>query len=175
MKRILLVLAVLLTACGKESSVKPATPPTFLHYFNGGNNDVAQAVIETSDKGLLILATTEYTQPGYLETRYKIKLIKTDAYGNQLWQEFYPAFGGSKSLNYKAGGIALLNDGSDGIAIAGTSINGHGISSMMLLVVDKNGQNADTVTTWRANAEYNGIAVTQNASGEFILLGSALS
>jgi hypothetical protein len=172
MKRLLLVLVLLGTACGKESSVKPAMASTFLRYFNGGNNDVAQAVIETSDKGLLILATTDYTPPNVLNSHSKIKLIKTDAYGNQQWQQFYPPFGGeSDTLSYTAGGITLLNDGSDGIAIAGTSIS-HGISSPMVLTVDKEGNNPKTIKT--SNSNFTGLGITQNANGEFILLGSAV-
>src|SRR5438132_1089461 len=90
--RIFTVLIFLLLVSCKESGVQIAKPSTFVRYFNGGFNDQAQTIIETSDKGFLILANT-LTNTTLSNTYYKIKLIKTDAYGNQVWEHFYPDFG----------------------------------------------------------------------------------
>ncbi|MCX8489473.1 MAG: hypothetical protein ORN54_00215, partial [Cyclobacteriaceae bacterium] len=91
MKRVFFIL-LLMGGCAKESSVAPAKAPTFVRYFNGGNNDKAESLMEASDGGLIILANTSIQNPVTLAITTRIKLIKTDAYGNQLWQKFYPEF-----------------------------------------------------------------------------------
>src|SRR5579859_5157522 len=84
------LILVLVVSC-KESGVQLAKPSTFVRYFNGGFNDQAQAILETSDKGFLILANS-LTKSTLSNDYYKIKLIKTDGYGNQLWEQIYPRF-----------------------------------------------------------------------------------
>ena len=89
-----------------------------MRYFNGGNNDFAQVAEETSDKGIIILATTEITNPD-LTKKYRIKLIKTDEYGNVLQQSVYPAdFGSPESIRAKA----LLQLPSGGFLVTGETI-----------------------------------------------------
>ena len=87
MKRLLFIL-LLVGGCAKESTVGPAKSSTFVRYFNGGNSDEAQALLEATDGGLILLANTTIT--GDAGSYSRIKLIKTDAYGNQIWQKFYP-------------------------------------------------------------------------------------
>jgi len=175
MKRILFVIALLTTGCAKESSVAPGNAPTFVRYFNGGNNDVAETVVETSDKGLLILATTAIST-SLTSTSYKIKLIKTDAFGNPLWQKFYPDFT-TTSGSYQAAGMSVLPNGT--IAIAGTSIRNDS-SFLMLLTTDADGENPKEalVPAFPINdvnvkpLATNGLGVTSDAAGDFLVLGS---
>lgn len=167
MKRILWALLILV-ACGKEEKVSPANASTFVRYFNGGNNDVAEAVLETSDKGLLILATTEIKPNELAVPVYKIKLIKTDAAGNQLWQKFYPDFT-TTTGSYKAGGIYVLDNGN--IAIAGTSIDAAGSSHLLLLTTDASGDNPATKTV-TFSEQLEGAAITTNAAGDYMVLGA---
>ena len=91
MKRIvyLLVVVTLLYSCLSEKNADPGKPSTFVRYFNGGNDDIAQFAEETSDKGIIILGTKEITNED-LTKSYRIKLIKTDEYGNTVWQNVYP-------------------------------------------------------------------------------------
>ena len=179
MKRILLFLLLGVVACGKESGVSPGNASTFVRYFNGGNNDVAASVIQTSDKGLLILATTQIKLSELSVARYKIKLIKTDANGNELWQRFYPEFAPSKEVvsdtsNYQAGGIYVLGDGT--IAIAGTHILKSGLSNVLLLTTDKEGLNPKDITLFsQKNTIGTAVSVTPfNGSTQYLISGTIL-
>lgn len=166
MKRILLVLLVL-AACGKEDAVNPANSSTFLRYFSGGNNDVAQSILETKD-GFLILATSEIKPTELSQTRYKIKIIKTDPSGNLLWQKFYPSYETEKG-SFKAGGMALLKD-STHIIIAGSSIV-NGTSDLLILTTTDSEDTAATRKVLNYKANVTGSAITQNGDGDYLALG----
>src|SRR5271154_3547367 len=103
MKGFFTALVILFLISCKESGVQIAKPSTFVHYFNGGFNDQAQDIIKTSDGGFLILANT-LTKTTLTNSYYKIKLIKTDAYGNEVWEKYFPDFGSAHS--YKGSGLA---------------------------------------------------------------------
>src|SRR5260221_14029182 len=106
MKGIFTALTFFLLVSCKESGVQLAKPSTFVHYFNGGFDDEAQAIIETSDKGFLILANTNTSKVATAKY-YHIKLIKTDAYGNQQWQKLFPDFDtASDTASFQGSGLA---------------------------------------------------------------------
>ena len=163
MKKIVLALLVL-ASCAKEDSVGPASAPTFIRYFNGGNSDEAKAILETPDKGLLILATTQIIQEGETEPIYKIKLIKTDAYGNLIWQKLYPEFGNdtyvdvtvTKYLRYKGNGFAM--DPSGGYVIVGEDIKDQK-SQLLVISVDDNGILKNSPKTMTSTYEAKGMGV----------------
>ena len=138
MKKILyLSVFALLFSCLTEKNADPGKPLTFVRYFNGGNNDFAQVAEETlikgvGDKGVIILATTEITDPATLAKKYRIKLIKTDEYGNSMLQGVYPEnFGSSESLRAHS----LLQLASGGFLVIGEKIEASGITKMYILEV----------------------------------------
>jgi len=119
MKRILyLSVTLFLSSCLSEKNVEPGKPSTFIRYFNGGNNDYAQVAEETSDGGIIILGTSKIN---LVDTdSSKVKLIKTDAYGNTEFQKVYPATFKSKQ-NLAANALLQLANG--GFIVAGTDIS----------------------------------------------------
>ncbi len=168
MKKVLLLLLVL-SACAKESSVGPAKPTTFVRYFNGGNSDVAQSILETAEKDLILLATTEVTLDA-TTSYFKIKLIKTDAYGNLVWQKLYPDFATDGPLlgpkvSYKGKGITAVPGG--GYVIVGDDIQ-NGSSKLLILSIDKDGK----VLNQKSYKKRKGSAVGVNKAGNFVVLAS---
>jgi len=167
------LLFLFLIACSTEDKVGPVQATTFVRYFNGGGSDDAQALLQTSDGGYIILANTGIKPSELVDTHFKIKLIKTDAFGNQLWQKFFPEFGndtnpaGSK-LSYKGNGIEILKDG--GYVIAGEDIQ-NGVSQLMIMTVDSEGSNP-AYKTIKSATPMSGVAVAANSNGDFLALGS---
>lgn len=167
MKKIVFALLVL-TSCAKEDSVGPAPAKTFIRYFNGGNNDEAKGIIETPDKGLLILATTQILLEGVTDPIYKIKLIKTDAYGNLVWQKLYPDFS-NNTASYKGNGFAI--DPSGGYVIVGEDIQ-LSKSKLFILSVGEDGIEKSK-RTMNSTVPTQGFGVTAGSvSGNFYILGA---
>lgn len=164
----------LLVSCASEEKAGPAAASTFLRYFNGGNNDEARAIIQTEDQGFIILANTAIKPSELIEAHYKIKLIKTDAYGNQQWQKFYPAYGeddntqGNSKLSYKGNGIQILSNG--GYVITGEDIQNNS-SQLMIMTVDSEG-NTPHYKTIKSTLSMSGTAVTTDSNGNFLALGA---
>ena len=116
MKRFLyFAVLAFLSSCLNEKNAEPGKPSTFVRYFNGGNNDYASVAEETSDGGIILLGTTRIAS---VNDSSKIKLIKTDRYGNTLSQLVYPEFGSDIVL----AGNALLQLSSSNFIIAATQI-----------------------------------------------------
>lgn len=167
MKKFVFVLLVL-ASCAKEDSVGPASAKTFIRYFNGGNSDEAKGIIETSDNGLLILATTSVALEGVADPVFKIKLIKTDAYGNLVWQKLFPEFS-NNSLSYKGNG--LTKDPAGGYVIVGEDIQ-QGKSKLLILRVGEDGTEKGK-KTMNSSVPTQGFAITQGSTtGNFYILGA---
>jgi hypothetical protein len=131
-------------SCLTEESADPGKASTFFRYYNGGYDDQAQAFEETQDKGFILLASTQITNNNVVIQRSKIKLIKTDQYGNTLWQTLYPAFGDATNTSfYKGRGIVVENDGSSnvtGYTVVGDSIDRNtGTSYLYVMQTDAQG------------------------------------
>ncbi len=178
MKKILyLAVFALLSSCLTEKNADPGKPVTFVRYFNGGNNDFAQVAEETSDKGIIILATTEITNPD-LTLKYRIKLIKTDEYGNVLQQSVYPAeFGSAESIRAKA----LLQLPSGGFLVTGETIIDavSGFAKMYILEVGADlkpvaatSKAIDFSTFLSPLLSIQGQATLQLTSGNYLVLGA---
>jgi len=101
MRRLYILIFLSLTACFNEEKIDSGQPFSFIRYYNGGGNDEAIAIKETSDHGYIILANT--TRDGLS----KIKLIKTDKEGNAEWIKTYPE-SPVANVNYTGYGIDLL-------------------------------------------------------------------
>ncbi len=187
MKNVLIGLFLVLFFSCKESGVQLGKPSTFVRYFNGGLPDNSQAIIETSDKGFLILANSQKcaTCPNT-----RIKLIKTDAYGNQSWQKLFPdpnLDSTPDSVNYSAYGLTAIPDvsGADaGYLLVGEHIyidpnnNNASASGLLMIQVDKDGTKTKLTTKKYTSigVQVQGAAVAYSAkSGSFFVLGKAVT
>lgn len=159
MNRIFYVFFVVLLGCSQESGVAPAASSTFVRYFNGSYSDEAQALIETSDKGLVILANTT------VDGRNKINLIKTDEFGNLLWQKFYPQ---ADSANRSYNGYAITLTPSGGYVIVGERIQGTDVR-LLIVTTDADGNSPDMVIKKKLSAR-RGISVAINPAGNVLAL-----
>ncbi len=169
-----LSLSLLLLSCLSETSVDPGSSATFIRYFNGGNNDEAKALAMSPDGGYVLLATTRIQKAEADVERTKIKIVKTDAAGNPLWQMLYPDFS-TDSLDYVASSIE--NTPSGGYVIIGdvidskTQSNFPGVSRGLVLTVDANGVQQDTVSLWfTPGVAQKGKAISVDAAGNFVAL-----
>jgi hypothetical protein len=179
MKRFFTILstAVVFASCLSEKSADPAKPSTFIRYFYGGYKDQAVAFEETSDKGFILLSTIEISASEAEAAKYKIKLIKTDEFGNPIWQKTYPDFSlkgqPQDTLNYKARGLQVLQGG--GYVITGEDIQ-KTTSKVFLMTVDDNG----TVLKRKSVApgltgQAFGQAVAANSTGNYLVLSQSSS
>ena len=168
-----LVIIGFLVSCISEKSTSPGKPTTFIRYYNGGFNDVAQTFQETGDQGFIILATTQVKTSDAAIPRYKIKLIKTDAFGNMVWQKLYPDFSAAAPVpNYQAHDLQILKDG--GYVITGQDIQQDGTSKILIMTVDANGTitKSNSLPT-PAGSSLTGQAVAVNAADNYLVLGAA--
>jgi len=166
-------LSIFLVSCLSETSVDPGTSVTFVRYFNGGNNDEARGLEIDSDGGYIIVATTRIQKAEADIPRTKIKIIKTNASGNPLWQQLYPSFD-VDGIDYTAAAIQVTTSG---YVIVGDVIDTRasssfpGVSRGLILTVDKNGLSPDTVSLrFTPGVAENGKAVAVNAAGNFLAL-----
>ena len=182
MKRILhLSFIILLSSCLSEKDADIGKPSTFVRYINGGNNDRAQVAEETLDKdGIIILGTTKMISPTEkLPDSVKIKLVKTDNYGNTLFQKVYPeAFNSNK--NWRGQSLLQLTTGN--LIVIGDNIQANRID-MLLLVVD---EKLDTIKSKTIDfskfdvpknqdgttKDIQGKAIQLNANGNYLVLGA---
>ncbi len=178
MKKILyLAFFALLSSCLTEKNADPGKPLTFVRYFNGGNNDFAQVAEETSDKGIIILGTTEIFDDAKGLTSYKIKLIKTDEYGNLQWQKVYPDFS-NNTQNLRARSLLQLTTG--GFIVIGESVLTNGKSEMYILVLKPDGtqdpaipsKTIDFSTIVSSTLSIQGQAIQLNSDGNYLVLGA---
>src|SRR6478609_2958350 len=173
MKRIFyLTLIWLLSSCMSEKNAEPGKPATFVRYFNGGNDDVAQVAEETSDNGIIILGTTRVNNDKL--TTNKIKLIKTDQYGNVEWQNVYPSAFTAAVENITASSLLQLASGN--FLVIGT-ITLPLRTAMYLLEIDATGKvvNQKTIDFDPAIVgpllSVQGRAIQLNSDGNYLVLG----
>ncbi len=173
MKRLLLLLPFLFGACAGDKDVDPAKSNTFVRYFNGGNNDAAQSIQQTSDNGFIILANS-VIRPSEVSLPYsKIKLIKTDEFGNVVWQKLYPDYAndGPDGAHLSNAGGALLILPTGGYVIVGTDIQSIGSPKLTILTIDGEG-NLLKQNTIASASNITGKAIALNNNGNYLVLGS---
>ena len=129
--------------------------------FGGPKDDFGYFVIQTSDGGYALAGITNSSGAGYED----VWLIKTDSYGNKLWDKTY---GGAH--NDEAYFVIQTED--DGYALAGSTYAcGAGLWDAWLIKTDSSGN-----TLW--NQTYGGIGDDQfismiiSSDGGFVLSGS---
>jgi hypothetical protein len=173
------LVAVIFHSCTSENGIPLGKPSTFIRYFNGGNPDQAAAIIETQDKGFMILANTQVTINNV--STYKIKLIKTDAYGNQVSQHFFPSVSSGKSQRGYAITAIVDNSGSEsGYVIAGENIDSNGNSNLLTISVDLKGDTSTSgaaTKVYKLNKQVRGVGITKakSTTGKYYLIGQILN
>jgi hypothetical protein len=163
------IIGSLLTSCVDEQGADSAKPDTFVKYFNGGSDDVALEALQTPDQGIVILANTS-SKLSETSTTYKIKLIKTDEFGNELWTKFYPEFG-TTGLNYKANAVTLLSNGS--LVVAGESLVNNK-SQLLLLEISSEGD-VTRSQIFSSTLSTSGYAIASTSNDDYLVLSNVNS
>lgn len=151
MNRYILILLLLVGACQSEDNADLANEDTFIRYYGSQYSHLPQQVIETND-GYLLLSNIQIGTDNQSVFLYKIKLIKTDLYGNLQWEQVYPKFPAEDELDqpganvYSLRGFMIIQQG-DNYAIVGEELSNQSltnpgstsIANLALLLVNKDG------------------------------------
>lgn len=135
-----------------------------LKVFGGINDEHGNSIQQTNDGGYIILGSTS----SYGNGNYDIWLIKTDADGNQEWDQ---TFGGQEDDYGKS--IDLTNDG--GYIITGyTKSYGNGSNDFWLIKTDLNGNEEwdETFGNYGSDIAYEGY---ETLDGGYIIIGYSQS
>lgn len=187
MKRIIPVALLLVCfSCLTEDGAQVGKASTFTRYYNGGFDDQAQAFDEFTgtntvsgehEKGFIILATTQITNTNVIIQRSKIKLIKTDWYGNSVKEALYPAFENTTNTSYYKGrGILVEKDGENitGYTVVGDSIDSQtGISYLYILQTDAD---LNIIREKSINMpDVQGQSIAKDGDGNYLVLASHIN
>jgi len=130
--------------------------------YGGTGNDEAYSLVATSDGGYALAGTWNHTDSPYGDEFW---LIKTDAFGNMLWNTTYGATWGIERA------YALVATADDGYAIAGyTTSFGGGSSDFWLIKTNASGQVAWN-QTYGGLGSQNAYSVIQTSNGGYALTG----
>jgi hypothetical protein len=109
------------------------------HMYGGAYEDYAHSVIQTSDGGYALVGNTQPSSTAYRD----VWLIKTDSYGNVLWDKKY-------DLGANDYGYCVIQTSAGGYAIAGsTQVSEIPEYEMLLIKTDSNGN-----VQWMGNMQY---------------------
>lgn len=161
-----LIVSILVSSCLSETNVDPGDSPSFIRYYNGGNNDEAKAIELAPDGGYAIVATTRIQKAETDPVQYRIKFIKTDSRGNPEVPQFFPSDFASTE-NFKASSIKHVPSG--GYVIIGDRITKgpQGDTTRSLLIkVDEQGMNP-TIQSYDYGQ---GKAVAVTSAGRYLML-----
>lgn len=175
MKRLstILSIAFLVASCLSEKGADPSKSKTFIRYYYGGYNDKAISFEETPDKGFILLSTVTITASEAQAAKFKIKLTKTDEFGNPMWQKVYPDFtAASATIDYKAKGLQILQAG--GYVITGEDIQSNLTSKVFVMTVDASGTLVKSTSVKPGTTpSVIGQAVAANAAGNYLVLSTS--
>jgi len=129
--------------------------------FGGERSDVGTAVAQTRDNGYIIAGRTTSFGEGNIDTL----LIKTDAFGNEIWSRTF----GGRGNEY---GLAVAQTRDNGYIIAGkTTSFGAGSFDAWLVRVDASGNEIWSGTFGVTDDDDLACAVAQTKDNGYILLG----
>jgi len=132
------------------------------HTYGGAYADYAHSVIQTSDGGYALVGTTQPSSTAYTD----VWLIKTDSYGNVLWDKKYLGTGSANDHGYS---VIQTSDG--GYAIAGeTQVSGIPEYEMLLLKTDSNG-NVQWIGKYVIGYYDRACSVIQTSDGGYAIAG----
>lgn len=163
-------LIIFAAGCNKESDVDPASGP-FLKYYGSEKNHTAVQAIKTAD-GFTLLSNVEIPIDQTTTVGYKIKLIKTDFDGNQLWENSHPAFEPDNSFDISRNvfsAAAFIQLSNSGYLVIGDRIKPNLTTDLLLLHLDPEGNMLDSTTISAseiglAGASLHGAAVLENST-----------
>jgi hypothetical protein len=157
-----------LPASGEQLDTTPDSRSTpveeWSQTFGGSDYEWGNSVAQTSDGGYIIAGTTY----SYGAGNGDVWLIKTDAAGNEEWDEL---FGGS-GVEY-GDSVAVTSDG--GYIITGSTMSyGAGHSDVWLIKTDADG-NQEWNETFGGSEEDHGNSLAQTSDGGYIIAASTQS
>ena len=140
--------------------------------YGGTENDIAFAVVRTSDGGYVLAGESASAANGE-SGKSNFWLVKVDSDGYEEWQRYYGNSGGpSQSVSATSGAAHAVRQTSDGgFILAGRSTGDSG-TSIRLVKTDTRGavQWSRTVAETPAGVAYD---VRETASGDFLVAGNS--
>jgi hypothetical protein len=157
-----ILLVLLMYACGGGDGKGNAgtTQHTWTKTFGGQYDDWGYSVQQTSDGGYIIVGYTGLFNPERVWGQSDSYLIKTDLYGNMVWEKTFSEAGRS---------VQQTSDG--GYIIVG-SVDDDGYSNVFFLKTDQNGNGVWEKTFGESGSHENGNFVQQTSDGGYIIVGT---
>ncbi len=128
--------------------------------YGGIGNDTAFSILQSSDKGFLLLGTTESFGAG----NRNVYLVKTDSNGNELWSKTF----GGKGAGF---GSSIIKASDDGYLLSGLlNASGTGGDDIYLVKVDAEGNEQWSKTYGGEGDEY-GASLARSDDGGYVVFG----
>ncbi len=159
----------------KESGVQLSKPSTFVKYFSDGNQNEAIDILETSDKGYIILSHSDSSKGVG-----GINITKTDLSGNRIWEKYIrSASGDLVPSNFVA--MKDISGNDLGYVIVGT-LKYPSLDSTELFVwrIKNEGTSMDSRFYARDSSSYKGyvigkgVAQSGNSTNDIFVVGQLL-
>ncbi len=132
--------------------------------FGGIADDEGRSVRQTSDNGFIICGGTYSFGSGYQD----VYMIKTDPYGNLVWQKTYGGTGGESGM-----AVRQMSDGGY-MVVGSTGSFGEGYSSVYVVRTNAAGDSLWARTYGGARADY-GYSLERTLDGGVIIAGATAS
>jgi hypothetical protein len=179
MKKLLLSIPLLIfSGCQDEGGAELANKGTFLRYFGSEYSHTPNLALEAED-GFILLSTIDVPTEVIGRFQNKIKLTKTDLFGNLLWEHVYPEFTTEpvSTVSLRASTMMITDDA---YVVVGEQSDVENISDptdLAMLKVDFSGQLiALESISGEENAlpasSFSGKGIAQNTNGNYMVLGS---
>ncbi len=139
--------------------------PGWTQTYGGTDTEYAYSVIQTIDGGYAMVGYTGSFGAG----GYDFWLVKTDAFGNHLWNQTYGGLGDDEAHS-----ITQTNDG--GYVLAGeTDSFGAGNKDFWLIKIDALGNHVWNKTYGGTDVDYQVRSVIQTSDGGYAIIGNTRS